>query len=236
MRARKSHPKKKQESEMPAVAPVDPRLVEVPRHPSSPPSYREVAAVTGLDDAKLVQAVITGFERVRVGDARDFVVEVDAPYSASPERNNAPPSYEDALRSPMPAPETSGRLLDEGECPLSPPISPLHLRNTLFFFPSFLCLGRLSPGDEKKCNNLEEKEKKMVSIGSYRASPDTTPTPDADADDDCLPYVYLLSSHQAAPNTIRWGFPFQRSCRPGACPAQPRNARFLGDSAKAAFT
>lgn len=103
----------KNERAMPAVAPVDPRTVEVPRRPGSPPSYREVAAVTGLDDAKLattqnpIRAAVGGFE---VGeDGGGIVVELDAPFAASPGRSNAPPSYEDALRSPAPA-ETSAGL------------------------------------------------------------------------------------------------------------------------------
>ena len=140
------------------MTPVDPHPMEVPpRHPESPPSYRELA---GLNDAKHpivggrgggFVGKMEGVEEEKAGrgvesekDGRGFAMEVHVPpssssssYPSSPEDGggNAPPSYEDALRSPANALEPSGRMLDEGGFVVLPPLPPCRRgrRDTFFF-------------------------------------------------------------------------------------------------------
>ena len=91
--------------------------VEMPRHPHSPPSYREVHLLTAVHDSKLGprspvrDATLANDAR---SDAESMVVEM--PFT--PERN-APPSYEDAMMSPVPteAPQTPERMEVAHGCP-----------------------------------------------------------------------------------------------------------------------
>ena len=86
--------------------------VEVPRHPHSPPSYREVHLLTAVHDRKLGNNPRSPVRDATLADdarsdAGSLVVEM--PFT--PERG-APPSYEDAMMSPVPseAPQTPARM------------------------------------------------------------------------------------------------------------------------------
>lgn len=135
----------------------------VPRHPSSPPSYREVADVVGLHDLKLHSDATARDTLIRAkeligaevtasstSDAGSSVVEVYSP-PPSPTRSGViePPSYEDALRSPTPS-EPSARADHVHDVHTDEGASSSAL--LLFFFPPppLLSILRTCQGRKKK--------------------------------------------------------------------------------------